>query len=145
MPRPCEVHGIRYRVGGVGLYHERITLVDMPPSEAAILTVDCDVYIETVARAATSTPLADWPIKCPRTTQWCLEHMRKNAGDPLAWHLKWKAEARLRDSDPICQQHEMNCRLLDMASCDDELNTSELASFEFESRPTQLIEERHCE
>ncbi|CAK0853843.1 unnamed protein product [Prorocentrum cordatum] len=284
MPRAGDAHAIRYRVGGPQVFHERITLFDAPPSQAVIVTVDGDVYLETAvvnadceevrplrglgapvygvaeanvsrfrgaasaaelsghlrdgalllgaalppspftlaggagagaawvpqalalddpvgaavvapavaagavdgvggaaaagalaaaappvaadcrafpaaldllgrrqldfataARDSTTTSRDDWPIKGPRTTQWCLDHMRRNAGGPLAWHSKWKAEARLRDSDAICQQHELNCRPLETATCYDQFNTAELAAFELARRQTQLIEERHYE
>eukprot|EP00959_Pyramimonas_sp_CCMP1952_P306096 6405784-Pyramimonas_sp.AAC.1 len=69
--------------------------------------------------------------------------MRRNAGGPLAWHSKCKAEAPLRDSDAICQQHGLSCRLLGLATCYGQLNTAELATFEWVCRQTQLIEERH--
>ncbi|CAK0849408.1 unnamed protein product [Prorocentrum cordatum] len=191
-----DVHVIRYRVGGPQVFHERITLFDAPPLQAVIVTVDGDVYLETVvvnadceevmplrglgapvygvaealgravwghlrdgalllgsalppspftlaggagaggawvpqldfataARDSTTTPRDDWPTQGPRTTQWCLDHMRRNAGGPLAWPSKWKAEARPRDSDS--------------------LNTAELAAFELARRHSQLIEERHYE
>eukprot|EP00959_Pyramimonas_sp_CCMP1952_P158372 3312087-Pyramimonas_sp.AAC.1 len=71
--------------------------------------------------------------------------MRRNAGGPLAWHSKWKAEAMLRDTDSTCQQHEMNCRLLELGSCYDQINCAELASNELICRQIQLIEERHYE
>eukprot|EP00959_Pyramimonas_sp_CCMP1952_P269696 5638374-Pyramimonas_sp.AAC.1 len=71
--------------------------------------------------------------------------MRRNAGGTLAWHSKLEAEARLPDSESICQQHEMNCRLLETGSCYDQVNCSELAAFELICRQIQLIEERHYE
>eukprot|EP00959_Pyramimonas_sp_CCMP1952_P287306 6008748-Pyramimonas_sp.AAC.1 len=59
----------------------------------------------TAATQANSTSLAVWLIKGPRTTLWCLDHMRRSAGGPLAWHSEWKAEDRLQSSDAVCQQH----------------------------------------
>ncbi|CAK0799469.1 unnamed protein product, partial [Prorocentrum cordatum] len=99
----------------------------------------------SAALLASSTPQADWPIKGPRTTQWCLDHMRRNAGGPLAWHSMWKAEAMLRDTDSICRQHEMNCRLFEIGRCYDQVNCAEMASYELICRQIQLVEERHYE
>ncbi|CAK0796664.1 unnamed protein product, partial [Prorocentrum cordatum] len=218
-----EIQAIAARQARAAIQH-RITLFEAPPSQAVIVTVDGDVYLETVvvnadceearplrglgaplygvaeanvyrfrgapsaaelwghlrdgapllgaalppspfalaggagagaawvpqalvlddpvgAADLTATPRGDWPITGPRTTQRCLDH----AGGPLAWHSKWKAEARLRDSDAICQQHALNCRLLETATCYDQPITAELAAFELVCRQAQLIEERHYE
>eukprot|EP00959_Pyramimonas_sp_CCMP1952_P246884 5159862-Pyramimonas_sp.AAC.1 len=65
-------------------------------------------------------PQADGPIIVSRTTQWCLDELRHGASGPLAWHSKWKAEARLRDTDSIGQHYEMNGRLPELGSCYDQ-------------------------
>ncbi|CAK0887559.1 unnamed protein product, partial [Prorocentrum cordatum] len=88
---------------------------------------------------------ADGPIGGPRATQGGLGHMRCDAGGPLVWHSRWKAEAWLHDSDWICQQHEMNRRRAELGSCYDHVTCAEFASLEPICRQIQLIEELRYE
>ena len=76
---------------------------------------------------------------------WCLEHMKRNAGGPMSWHSKWKAEAKLTDADDACKQHELMCRQLEFAVTYDQLNGGECVVLELAARQIQLIEDRHYE
>ena len=56
----------------------------------------------------------DWPIKGPRTTRWCVNHMVTHAGTPKGWHQRWMTEMKLTSSDPGVDVHELCCTSLEL-------------------------------
>jgi len=87
----------------------------------------------------------DWPVRGPRTTLWCLKHMVEQAGNPTAWHAKWKLLAALKDTDETCIAHATACHTLELLARYDQMNIPNLAAAELLSRQIQLIEERRRE
>ena len=122
-----------------------------PGGDARMLNVQYDArgqryhdYMDAVLSNG-SQAFPDWPVRGPRTTEWCLEHIKKNCGGPMAWHTKWRTEWKVDVNSANCRQHEFLCRVLETAVCYDQVNTSNLACMELLCRQIQLIEEQQYE
>ena len=87
----------------------------------------------------------DWPVRGPRTAPWRFKHMIEQAGNPTAWHSKWKGLAGVKDTDGCCIAHATACHTLELLARFDQLNIPNIAAAELLSRQIQLIEERRCE
>ena len=98
-------------------------------------------FREAVARMC-QTAIPTWPLEGPRTTFWVCRFMVDNGGSPLARHGRWRAEARLTNSDGGVGEHERCCRALEVMSCWDQLNLPDLAVAEMLARSVQMQEER---
>lgn len=72
----------------------------------------------------------DWPIRGPRTAHWCLRFMQEHGGTPNGWHQRWRADARLQNSDVGVSNHELCCRILQDLCCYDQCNSGNLAAAE---------------
>ena len=87
----------------------------------------------------------DWPIKGPRTTRWCLNHMVTHAGTPKGWHQRWMADMRVQASDPGVDVHELCCAALELMMCYDQFHIGNSAAAEKISRDLQMQEERYAD
>ncbi|CAK0789220.1 unnamed protein product, partial [Prorocentrum cordatum] len=94
-------------------------------------------------REMTETSWAAWPILGPRTARWCLEFIAEQDTHPRARHTKWRHEAGVGGQDIGCQDHELAMRMIELAVVYDQLNITELASFELLLRRAQLAEMRY--
>eukprot|EP00973_Karenia_brevis_P088537 12275871-Karenia_brevis.AAC.1 len=68
--------------------------------------------------------------------------MLENGGSPLAWHSKWRADAKLQPSDAGVSTHELSCKLLQTMVCYDQLDIGNLAAAEIIARQLQIVEEK---
>jgi len=84
-----------------------------------------------------------WPITGPRTTSWCVAFIKDQNGAPRARHARWKSDCKLKTDDSGVLDHELALRAMELAVCYDQLNISELASFELLARRAQLAEIKH--
>ena len=91
----------------------------------------------------TQTEWGGWPVRGPRSTAWCLNFIGEQDTHPRARHTKWRTECDLTVMDPGVAEHELCMRLLDVALTFDQLNITELASFELICRRAQLAEFRY--
>lgn len=120
-----------------------------PADDARVLPVMFDVegkrfreFRDAVNILQAST-FADWPVKGPRTTLWCLRYVLEHGGTLLSHHARWKTEAKLQATDYGVQQHELLCRILTSMLQYDQLDLCNLASAELAFRELQLIEQKH--
>jgi len=91
----------------------------------------------------TESPWEAWPVKGPRTVRWCCDFIAEQNGNPRARHTKWKQECDVKLDDEGVREHELAMRVLEMAATYDQLNVTELSSFELLLRSAQLAELRH--
>eukprot|EP00974_Lingulodinium_polyedra_P085477 8278063-Lingulodinium_polyedra.AAC.1 len=91
-----------------------------------------------------TTAFPDWPVAGPRTVQWVLQEMRRWQLPPSQRHHWWRTTLRLTAEDYGVAEHECLCRAMEEAVTYDQLNASELASFEVLGRRLQLLEERYA-
>ena len=96
-----------------------------------------------VVNASEESVAEHWPIEGPRTMLWVLKYMRKYGGGPLARHTKWVHEFRLSGGDPHAYIHEVLSEVFELATCWDQLDVSNLASFERLARWYQDTEAQH--
>lgn len=83
----------------------------------------------------------DWPLSIPRTAAWvCGEIAKLNFG-PNARHEKWKNDNRLVDDDACVVEHEILSEILELSTCYDQLDISNLAGHERLCRRLQFVEE----
>lgn len=68
--------------------------------------------------------------------------MQEHGGTPNGWHQRWRADARLQNSDAGVSNHELCCRILQDLCCYNQCNTGNLAAAEHCARQIQLVEER---
>ncbi|CAK0839371.1 unnamed protein product, partial [Prorocentrum cordatum] len=94
-------------------------------------------------REMTETSWPAWPILGPRTARWCLDFIAEQDTHPRARHTKWRHEAGVGGQDIGCQDHELAMRMIELAVVYDQLNITELASFELLLRRAQLAEMRY--
>jgi hypothetical protein len=94
-------------------------------------------------REMTETSWPAWPILGPRTARWCLDFIAEQDTRPRARHTKWRHEAGVGGQDIGCQDHELAMRMIELAVVYDQLNITELASFELLLRRAQLAEMRY--
>ena len=87
----------------------------------------------------------DTPVKGPVTVLWCCRFMKINGGFPPAWHHRWLALAKVQNSEPGVQTHDVFCRTLEIMLCFDQLLLGSLASAEFVCRQIQLVGEKYKE
>ena len=91
----------------------------------------------------TETEMKDWPVSGPRTVLWLCREMAKQGMTPTRRHEWWRTILRLGPEDQYVGEHAALSRLLELGLSVDQLNLSELASFEAVARRYQLIEERY--
>jgi hypothetical protein len=91
---------------------------------------------------ATEDPWPDFPVRGPRTCRWVLQFMLEHGGTPRGWHQRWKADAKLQQTDAGVALHEVCCFILESMCTYDQLNAPNLASGEHAARQVQLVEER---
>ena len=84
----------------------------------------------------------DWPLGTIHTTLWVCKFMLDKAGSPTLWHIMWKQNGKLPDSDPWVFSHEAFCRILEVSITYDQLDVCALAGSELLCRQIQTIEER---
>jgi hypothetical protein len=84
------------------------------------------VDFKIVADQMDEPNFGDWPIEGPHTTAWCLRHMCEHGGTPIAHHNRYVSEGKLAASDGGVAAHETACRILQVASCYDQLHVSQL-------------------
>ena len=89
--------------------------------------------------------LADWPIKGPRTTSWCLQWLNQQPGGPIEHHHLWRRTGNLTTSDFGVTEHEIIMESLKFAVTVDQLNVCNSAAFETLLRRAQTIEYAHQE
>jgi hypothetical protein len=94
-------------------------------------------------RDMSETDWPGWPVLGPRTTRWVLRFIAEHDIAPRARHTKWRHEAGLSPSDPYVDDHDLALRVIQMAVEFDQLNITELASFELLARRAQMAEWRH--
>jgi len=87
----------------------------------------------------------DWPVRGPRTTDWELNHIRRNCGGPLAWHTKWRMEWKLDTVSDCCRYREFFCGVLETMVCYDQTKEPNLAAADLVCGQLQLIEEQQYE
>jgi hypothetical protein len=87
-------------------------------------------------------PWPDFPVRGPRTCRWVLQFMLEHGGTPRGWHQRWKADAKLQQTDAGVALHEVCCFILESMCTYDQLNAPNLASAEHAARQVQLVEER---
>ncbi|CAK0867752.1 unnamed protein product [Prorocentrum cordatum] len=92
----------------------------------------------------TETPWADWPVRGPRTLKWVCHFLAANGGSPVARHHRWKTDCRLSSEGGV-DEHLRICTALENAVCFDQLNVTEMVSFELLGRALQIIEEKYRE
>eukprot|EP00930_Biecheleria_cincta_P098804 TRINITY_DN90451_c0_g1_i1.p3 TRINITY_DN90451_c0_g1~~TRINITY_DN90451_c0_g1_i1.p3 ORF type:complete len:120 (-),score=26.34 TRINITY_DN90451_c0_g1_i1:266-625(-) len=68
--------------------------------------------------------------------------MLELGGTPPGWDTKWRANGKLRLTDPGVELHESFCWMLYIAVQFDQLNLASLASAELMMRELMMIEER---
>lgn len=78
----------------------------------------------------------DWPATGPRTLAWVLS---ENYLAPDARHSRFITGANLTYTDPGADEHQACCRLIYTAVMYDELQVTELASFEMAAHRIQMI------
>jgi len=94
------------------------------------------------AKMCSETAFIEWFLKGPRTVLYVI-HFIMVFGSALGWHTKWKSEVKLGPDHKDVLQHELICKVLQVAVEFDQLDVSNLMSFELLLRELQLIEDRH--
>ena len=95
------------------------------------------------AHMCTESTIAGWPIDGPRTCQWLVSTLGNGDTTPCRRHEWWKQVQHLSVSDEGVQEHECLCEILETALTTDQLNVSELVSFEHLARRIQVWEEAY--
>ena len=93
----------------------------------------------------TETDHTGWPALGPRTVKWCLNFLGQQDGNPRARHTKWKHECGLSATDDGVGDHDLCMRMFEMGLVFDQVNLSELGTFELVARRAQMAEWRHRE
>jgi hypothetical protein len=87
----------------------------------------------------------DWVVESPATVSFCVQHMFEHGGTPLAHHGRFVAEGRLQPGDAGIAAHEVICRALQVAVQYDQLQVTQLASFEILMRLLQMTQMKYRE
>ena len=85
---------------------------------------------------------SDFAVNGPRTLLWVLRFCLTNGGSPTGMHHQWRHLGKLTSNDVGVSQHETLCKIIELGVCYDQLNGSELASFETVARGIQMIQYR---
>ena len=72
----------------------------------------------------------DWPLDNLRTTGYVMKEVSRHGLTPTARHDKWKTDNRLSDEDPGIAEHEVHAEVFKLAVGYDQLDLSNLVSFE---------------
>ena len=99
-------------------------------------------FVDSV-KDLTETDWGGWPLLGPRTCAWCLGFIAEQDTHPRSRHTKWKADCGLTSADRGVAEHELCMRLLDLGVTYDQLNITELVTFELICRRAQMAEMRH--
>jgi len=91
----------------------------------------------------TETAWDAWPVLGPRTTRWMCRFIMDHEASPKAQFQRWKRDADLQGSELGVADYEFIMRVFEVALSYDNLNVSELASFELLARRVQLAAWRH--
>ena len=89
------------------------------------------------------TNLLDWPVKGPRTAEWCLRFIGDEYGTPTNRHARFVSDGGLSGRDPGIILHNILLHAVEKAICYDQLDIVNLASFEEILRGIQFIESAH--
>lgn len=84
-------------------------------------------------------PVADFPVKAPRTAAWCAQYLIKTGG-PSQHHECWRSRRRLGATDVGVDMHETLCRMAEHMGTCDQYDLANSASAELLFRKLQLIE-----
>jgi hypothetical protein len=85
----------------------------------------------------------DWPLKGPRTSQWCLEYLNKQPGGAQDHHQLWRRQTNLKLTDFGVAEHESLMEAVKWGMCYDQTNLSNSAMVEVLLRRAQTIEYAH--
>ena len=88
---------------------------------------------------------ADWPLKGPRTAEWCLGFLNKQPGGAPDHHALWRRTTGLGIHDYGVQEHEQILEAVGHAVAYDQLDITNSAAFEILLRRAQTIEYAHLE
>ena len=98
-----------------------------------------------VLKDSAEVRMADWPLKGPRTAQWCVEFLAKQAGGAIDHHNLWRRTAWLGAQDFGVQEHEQILEVIKWGASFDQLDVCNSAAFEILFRRAQTIEFAHAE
>jgi hypothetical protein len=91
----------------------------------------------------TEPSYGDWPLKGPSTVSWCVRFILEHGTTPTGRHRTFLSEGRLAHTDAGIKEHRTLMKAIELGIQYDQLDISQLASFELLFREAQLIEESH--
>ena len=100
---------------------------------------------ETSLSGLTETSFDDWPVAGPRTTKWLCKNHGQSSTTFRRRHQRWKSTLAVTSSNEGVEDHSTLAEVFEVALSYDQLNISELASFELLSRRFQLWEQTYAE
>ena len=86
-------------------------------------------------------PLEDYPMQGQRTISWLYTFVREHGGTFDSRHTRWMLEQKIEKDSMPARVHDMVGLALEMGLCYDQVDPSNLVSFEVMGRLYQLIEE----
>ncbi|CAJ1457386.1 unnamed protein product [Effrenium voratum] len=77
-----------------------------------------------------TTSFQDWPMQGPRATVEFLSAILKGPGDMASYHLQWLKASGVSQYGAIAHEHRVICECLRLATSLDQIDVTNLASFE---------------
>jgi len=115
-------------------------------SDAVVLTrVVKEAGVEDAADQRAEITFGDGPITGPHTVRWGMLYGVEHGGSTSHILVQWETAVEFNESDHEVTPHETICQCLRLATAYDQLNISELASFEALSRVLQMIQGKRRE
>ncbi|CAK0881701.1 unnamed protein product [Prorocentrum cordatum] len=86
-------------------------------------------------------PMGDFPLEGDRSTMWLMRYVRDHGGTFDGRQTKWALEHKVERNSTAHLMHDLWVLALDLGVCYDQLDVSNIGSFEVISRICQLCEE----
>jgi hypothetical protein len=96
-------------------------------------------FVESVSMLE-AVEFTDFVVEGPRTYKDFVEALTRKGNSPIAYHTRWVMETGVDKKSPEALAHELGCEMIEIAHSYDQLQTSNLASFELLARWLQMIE-----